>query len=337
MFIRSILIVAILFGAYGCTKKTQQPDLPELVIYAYKSFTSEWGLGPTVIPIFESQCRCKVKVIGVGDTGAMVNRLILEGKKTNADVILGIDNSLAHKALKKRLLQAYKPKLLRTIDPHLIFDPSYRLIPFDWGFFAVIYDSTKISDPPRKLEDLTKTEYRKKLILQDPRTSTPGLGFLLWTVKALGKDYKKFWSKLKPNILAVAPGWDMAYGMFIKGEAPMVLSYITSPAYHQIHEQTSRYKAARFDAGHYMQVEGVGISAYTDQLELAKSFIDFTLSIPFQRHVPLKNFMLPVNRNTPLPKVFADISLPPALAQIEQKELRRAMGTWLSQWRKAVQ
>jgi thiamine transport system substrate-binding protein len=43
--------------------------------------------------------------------------------------------------------------------------------------------------------------------------------------------------KLKGRVLTVTPGWSEAYGLFTKGEAPMVLSYTTSPAYHVIAEK----------------------------------------------------------------------------------------------------
>ncbi len=57
------------------------------------------------------------------------------------------------------------------------------------------------------------------------------------------------WKKLQPRILTITPGWSEAYGLFTKGEAPMVLSYTTSPAYHMVAENTSRYQAAAFSEG----------------------------------------------------------------------------------------
>ena len=47
-------------------------------------------------------------------------------------------------------------------------------------------------------------------------------------------------------------------GLFLRGEADMVLSYTTSPAYHLIAENDSRFASAQFDRGHYMQIEVAG-------------------------------------------------------------------------------
>ena len=54
-------------------------------------------------------------------------------------------------------------------------------------------------------------------------------------------------------------GWSEAYGLFLDGEADMVLSYTTSPTYHQVAEDVHKYGAAIFEEGHVAQVEVAGI------------------------------------------------------------------------------
>ncbi|MBI4043074.1 MAG: thiamine ABC transporter substrate-binding protein [Deltaproteobacteria bacterium] len=329
-------LFALILSLVSCTRG-KKSEVPELVIYTYSSFTSEWGLQPKVIPPFEKECHCKVRVVGTEDTGAMLNRLLLEGEKTKADVVIGIDNSLAHKALDGNLLLAYQPAGLSNVPEELLFDKSFRLIPFDYSYYAIIYDSEKLPNPPRSLRELANPLYRRKIILEDPRTSTPGLGFLLWSVGVFGEKYLEFWHSLKPNILTISPGWDMAYGMFTKGEAPMVLSYITSPAYHRIHEKSERYKAALFSEGHYLQIEGAGIVASTDQLELARKFIDYLLSVSFQQYVPLHNYMFPVNRKTPLPEAFTKLPMPKKTILLPPEQVRQSLDRWFQEWRAALQ
>ncbi len=55
--------------------------------------------------------------------------------------------------------------------------------------------------------------------------------------------------------MTVTKGWSEAYGLFLKGESDLVLSYTTSPAYHIIEEKKDNYAAANFSEGHYLQVE----------------------------------------------------------------------------------
>ena len=53
-------------------------------------------------------------------------------------------------------------------------------------------------------------------MIEDPRTSTPGLGLLLWVRELYGDRAPEAWQKLKPRILTVSKGWSEAYGLFLK-------------------------------------------------------------------------------------------------------------------------
>ena len=308
-----------------------------LTIYTYDSFSTEWGLEPVVIPPFEDICKCEVQVVTVGDGGAILNRLVIEGKETRADIILGLDNNLAARAFELDIFEPYKPKYFETVPEEIWFDPSNRLIPFDYGYFSVVYDSEKLRTPPKHFTDLTSAEYKRRLIVEDPRSSTPGLGFLLWSIKLLENRHEDFWQKLKANILTVTPGWDSAYAMFKKGEAPMVISYTTSPAYHIINENTDRYKAAIFPEGHYIQIEVAGIVKYTKNKNLAQSFIDYMLSPQFQKEIPTKNYMYPANKDVELPEAFKSLPKPKKMLIIKEDILSKKLAKWINGWRQAMQ
>ncbi len=75
--------------------------------------------------------------------------------------------------------------------------------------------------------------------------------------------------------------------MFTSGEAPIVLSYATSPAYHVEYEDITRYKAFIPKDGGYLQIEGAGIVKNCAHKELAEKFIDWMLTEDFQREIPL--------------------------------------------------
>ena len=42
-----------------------------------------------------------------------------------------------------------------------------------------------------------------KVVIQDPRTSTPGLGLLLWIKSVYGDNAIDYWRELQPKILTV--------------------------------------------------------------------------------------------------------------------------------------
>jgi thiamine transport system substrate-binding protein len=307
-----------------------------LVIYAYDSFVSEWGPAGKVIPRFEAQTGTKVTVISAGDSGQVLARAILEKANPQADLIIGVDNNLLARAQEEKVLEPYRSPNLGLVPRELQFDPTNEVTPMDFGYFAIVYDSQKLSDPPASLEDLASPRFRGKLLLEDPRTSSPGLGFLLWTIAVYGDKWQDYWRRLAPNLLTVTDGWDAAYGMFTSGEAPLVLSYTTSPAYHLENEKTERYRAAMFPEGHYLQVEGIGLLKAAKHPELARRFIDFLLTQDFQRELPLTNWMYPVNPEVRLPDSYRLAPQPAKSLSLPAAVIHDHLGQWLGQWARLV-
>jgi len=299
--------MAAVFFFSGCSKssKVSPERLKEVVVYTYDSFISEWGPGPALIEAFEKQSGYTLTFISVGDGGQVLSHAVLEKDNPQADVLVGLDNQLVEEARKRGILTAYKPLNADLLIPeHLRLADDWLLTPYDWSNFALIYDTQSSVREPLSLEDLTKEEYAKKIILMDPRTSTPGLGFVSWTVSVFGDTYLDYWNRLKPNILTMAPGWDTGYGLFTSGEAPLVISYTTSPAYHVEYEDTRRYKALIFDEGHAYQIEGAGVVNNALNEKGAKAFMDFLISKEAQDLIPLLQWMYPVNSEVVLPPSF---------------------------------
>ena len=175
------------------------------------------------------------------------------------------------------------------------------------------------------------------VVIQDPRSSTPGLGLLMWVRAAYGERAGEIWRGLAPRILTVTPGWSEAYGLFLEGEADMVLSYTTSPAYHLIAEGDATKAAAEFSEGHYLQIEVAGILASSDQPELARRFLDFMLSEAFQSVIPTTNWMYPaVALEGGLPEGFETLIQPWTSLLFAPDEAAALRDTALAEWRDAL-
>ena len=289
----------------SCNKRktNENTTSKQLIIWTYDSFVSEWGPGPEISGVFEKKTGIEINWVSHGDAVEILSRLLYEGKDSNADLILGLDQNMTSRALLSGLFEAYKPKDSEKIFRELISNEDFRLIPFDYSYFAIVYDSEKVLIPPKNLEDLTDPRFRESIILIDPRTSSPGLGFFGWVKEVYGSLWQDYWLRLKPSILTIPEGWSSAYGLFTRGEAPLVLSYMTSPGYHLEYEDSERYKAAIFTDGHPMQIEKAGLLGAAKNKENAKIFLDFMISADFQEIIPLTNWMYPVI-DIPLPASF---------------------------------
>ena len=308
----------------ACTQKPSTGLLSgQVIIWTYDSFNSEWGPGPSVSEVFREKTGIEIIWVSHGDAGEIVSRLLLDGERADADLILGVDQNLAPRILESGLLEAYRPKGGESVFPELILDRESRLIPLDYSYFAIVYDSEKFPLPPESLEELTDAKYARSLILIDPRTSSVGLGFFGWVKEVYGSEWQDYWRRLQPSVLTITEGWSSAYGLFTMGEAPMVLSYTTSPGYHLEYEDSTQYKAAIFNDGHPLQIEAAGLLKFAKNKENAKIFLDFMLGADFQDIIPLTNWMYPVI-DIPLPGSFrvnpkSDRSLRPST--ITEREL----------------
>ena len=178
-------------------------------------------------------------------------------------------------------------------------------MPFDWGYFSFVFDKRKTINIPKSFEELANSDL--KIAIQDPRSSTPGLGLVLWIEKLYDIESKTFWRQLADNVVTVTPGWSEAYGLFIEGEVDGVLSYTTSPAYHKVAENDNTKVAAIFDEGHLMQIEVGAILEKSEKKQLAADFLAFMTSSEAQSIIPTTNWMYPAKQ--------PDIELPAAFKE----------------------
>jgi thiamine transport system substrate-binding protein len=306
-------------------------DKPTLTIYTYSSFVAEWGPGPALQPLFEAKCGCTINWVSLEDGAALLSRLKLEGEQTEADIVLGIDTNLTAETAATGLVAPHETDLSALKLPVAWDDADF--VPYDYGYFAVVYDSQTLPNPPKSLAELTAPGEGPKIILMDPRTSTPGLGLMLWVKDVLGDGAADAWKNLAKKTLTVTKGWSEAYGLFLKGEAPMVLSYTTSPAYHVMMEKTDRYKAVEFTEGNYLQIEVAARLKTSDQPELAKQFLAFLTSKEAQEKLPTTNWMYPaIDIGDALPKEFRDLKVPAKALLIPSGKVAENRTAWIEEW-----
>ena len=314
----SILLTLLVCSLFGC-KKTDDQRSKQVIIYAYDSFSGEWGPGPEIARLFKEKTGMEVIFADCEDGGQVLSKAILEKKDPYADVVIGIDNNLWKQAYDEGILDSFVPsnanevkaELWAKLNPleNIVTDADVKsskatLTPFDFSPFAFIFNTKSGIEAPKCLEDLTKDIYAKKIILMDPRTSTPGLGFETWVKTVYGDRADDYMKRLEPSILTMTPGWSAGYGMFTDGEAPLVISYTTSPAYHIEYGEGDQFQALIFDDGHIMQVEGAGIVKSAKNKKGAQAFIEFLISPEAQNVIPLTQWMFPVNSTIALPKSY---------------------------------
>jgi thiamine transport system substrate-binding protein len=327
MRLRQLTLTTALTAAVALPAAAQD----SLTIYTYDSFTSDWGPGPVIEAAFEAECDCEVNFVAVADGVALLNRLRLEGQNTDADIVLGLDTNLVVEAKATGLFVPHGISLENVDVPGGFEDEVF--VPYDYGYFAFVYDTEAVETPPASLRELVEGGPEPAIVIQDPRTSTPGLGLMLWVKHVYGDEADEAWAQLSERVVTVTPGWSEAYGLFTSGEVPMVLSYTTSPAYHIIAEETERYQAAAFAEGHYMQIEVAGITTRGEDNPLARQFMEFMTGPGFQDAIPETNWMYPAGRTSePLNPAFDRMVQPSQPLLFSPEDVAENRRAWVDEW-----
>ncbi len=319
-----------------------------LVVLTYDSF----DINEDVLNAFQQETGITVEFRKSGDAGEALNRAILSKNSPQGDVLFGIDNTFLSRALGADLFEPYSPAALANVPDTFKLDTSGALTPVDYGYVTINYDRAFLQEHnlsvPQSLQDLTGPEWKGKLIVENPATSSPGLAFLLATIGTFGTEgdytWKNYWQDLKANDVLVTNGWDEAYytqfsGSSGKGPRPLVVSYATSPAAEVYFSETPPAEAPTGNvlAGSFLQVEFAGILKGTNNRAAAERFIDFLLSKDYQESIPLQLFVYPVLEGAAQPEVFTKYAEVPAEpASVAPDAIEQNRDTWINEWTQIV-
>jgi len=332
----------------ACAPKPAGPQT--LTVMTHDSFAAT----DTVIKAFKQANNAKVTFIKSGDAGAALNKAILSKDAPLADVFYGVDNTFLSRALEANIYEPYDSPALKNIPADFQLDTTHQALPVDQSYVCPVYDKTYFTSHnlpvPQTLEDLAKPEYKDLLVMENPATSSPGLVFLLATIKHFGDpNYLGYWKDLRANGLVTVDGWETAYytnfsGSSGRGSQPIVISYATDPAAEVMNAQTppadSPVGAILGPDTCFRQIEFVGILkgiSQARQRALAEKFVDFMLGAQFQTDMPTQMYVLPVVPNITLPDAFAKYAqIPSQPATLSPDEISKNREAWIQAWTDAV-
>ncbi|MCX5774127.1 MAG: thiamine ABC transporter substrate-binding protein [Fusobacteria bacterium] len=304
-----------------------------LTIYLPSNYYNWIRTLPAVVQ-FQKENALTIHFVSFDGTNKMLTRLELEKNNPKADIVMGLSQMNTIIANQSNLLYGYTPQNISLISNSMKHYILSNAIPFDYGNLAILYDPSVVKNPPKTFMALAKSNY--PLIICDPRTSSTGQDFLLWTIAALGPNWQTFWKLSKNSISFIAPSWDSAFSQFEAGESPMMVSYASDEAYSYYSYNSSRYKVLSLSDGSYLEVEFNAIINKQNVSPYSRKFIELMLTPSVQSTIALNNWMLPTT-NVALPEIFNKY-YPVSTKQlsIPNIELLKNLNLWLEQWQSIV-
>ena len=305
-FFSRICAVLILVPPFflGCTQKEVRG--PSLRVLTYSSLGAKGGFLPEVAEAFKKESGCTLQLETTLGASEMISMLADARDSERIDVVMGVDELLFERIRDRLELSDFSSlQLASRILPLLSSKLKPGFIPLDYGALSMVYRKSEFKNPdaiPQSLQDLLKPTLKKKFILQDPRASSPGMMFFLFSSNALKiRDLRSQW-------LTLTPGWDASYKMFLSKEAPMVWSYLSSLAYHASKGEEAEYGYVDFKEGLPLQVEGMALPKHSGtKNECIDAWIRYVLKPETLGVLAEKQWMLPVYSDVEIPKAFKKI------------------------------
>ena len=315
----------------------------KIVVYTYDSFVS-WGPAAALKEAFSAKYDCDVEYVTAGGGKATLSRLIAERNAgtNNADLFMAEVNDVPRIANYDLFLPVMSEDIpnLASVPANLLATGLNGFVPYEYGYITLTYDTEAFStqSPPETLDDLANPAYARQLICEDPRTSSTGFSFLLWTIAHFGEDrYLDFWRSIHDSLLTVTQGWGEAWSLLTHGEAPLMVSFSTDTAYAAMSGDPLRYRAYAPGGEGYRTVYGIGVVKGSRHEKLAKEFIDLLLSKRMQELLPTMEIMLPANSSAEIPTAFQKYAIVPQRPlSIPLDVVGEKMDQWLHDWETVI-
>lgn len=331
----------ILLGLLGGLLILAQPALAQktLRVAVHNSF----ALPSSMLEAFEKDNQVKVSIVKMGDSGEMLNKLILTKAKPVADVVYGLDNASVFKAQQAGILAPVQPKMN---------NPARAQVPYavsiDYAYVTINYDKAWFKSRglalPKTLNDLTLPQYKNLLVMPNPATSSPGLAFLMANIEGWGEERAfAWWAKMRANGVKVSKGWSEAYYTEFTqngGSRPLVVSYASSPAAEVFFSKKKLTESPTgnlfLGGGTFRQIEAAAVLKGSQNVADSQAFIAFLRDKPVQTAMQTQMWVYPVNKNVLLVPEFRFAQLPKKHSTPNAQTMSNKQKEWVSQWTRIV-
>lgn len=289
-----------------------------------------------IIPGFEQNHNCKVDLNTVSDSAELMELIRDDQAIRKIDLVLGLNNCFLLEEDDYELFSSSTVLKNRSISRTYLFDDKQRVIPYGFGYLALIFSSELISQSPETFGELQDSRFLNQLAVCSPHASGLGRAAMFWTIALFGNDgFPQFWQSIKQNIHSVSDSYAEALNLLKTKQCGMLLGLTSTPAWQK--ENTSDappLSVSMLQEGSFLYLEGAAITAKAGSRKLAADFLNHLLAPESQKYVAFELGLFPVNESAPLPESF---SIAPVTDHIVNDKLAQespaaAISNWLETW-----
>jgi len=357
-----VVMLLLMIPFSGCIGNEEQDN--ELVIITYDVL----ALTDDMIQQFENESGLSVTLVKLDDAGSILDYLIQNEGTENIDLAIGLDNTYLQTAINRGVLTEHQANILSAspsqntpISEAALLPYSGSLaVPFDMGYVCLNYDTSIVDGEnmtvPTNLWNLTEEEWRGKVAIPSPVSSSPGRAFMLATLDYFSysedssDSFKQWWSAMEENDVIITSGWTEAYETHYSGgygewtegyigDAHITVSYCHSPGVESwYNENWTKSASLDLPQSSFFQVE-YAAAVTGGNVEAASEFIDYLLSEQVNSQMPEQNLMYSVLEGEDLPTANGyryHSTVPSEPAEISMQEIAENMELWLQQWNSAM-
>jgi thiamine transport system substrate-binding protein len=343
IFLRITLQTLLAFSLFlSCSCRKQSNVIPgskktgkALNILTLNRISSS-GFLKQIIPAFEQANNCRVVLTSCPSSAELLKIVHNEKELRRYDLVVGLDNCFLNGPEDYALFVGTDVQRKHPANPNYLFDKSGRIIPYGYGYLAILYNETKVNPAPESFGELQDSRFLNQMVVCDPRTSGIGRATLLWTIALFGNQgYQQFWKSVKKNIYTVKDSWQEALDVLQTQTCGMTFGFTGTPALiTETQTNPAPIQLSLLQEGSFLYVEAAAIPRKAKRKNLAEAFLISLLAPDKQSYVAYDLGLFPVNDSAPLPTSFSAAPYT-AIAvndQLRQENPSANLDSWLKFW-----
>lgn len=299
-----ILVLLAIFNACGPSKKKKDESeaiAQEVNVYTHRHYESDQLL----FEKFSKNTGIKVNVVNASADELML-KMINEGDKSPADVLITVDAGRLERAKAKGLFQSIDSDILAANIPDHLKDTDNQWFGLTKRARVLVYPRDRIKPNALSTYEALSTPSWKGKVLVRSSGNIYNQSLLASIIANKGEEEAKSWAMGMVNNMARSPkGNDrdqIKAAVAGEGDVAIVNSYYMGKMINskdasevEVANQVAIFFPNQQNRGTHINVSGAGVAKYAPNKENAIKFIEFLSSPEAQEVFSTANYEYPVN------------------------------------------